>query len=167
MNVIDIDEEHEHIRLNLCKYVVIMACLFLLLFKKGDDYSFGCCMRIYQLPSKKIVSIWIYGYSLKPFTQALRPSVPPLSDQKTDQDAYRSPEPRRFCFCVRFCSPITLVSSFNHQNCWVGTTCRSKGAEWRQGHCHAGWMVALITKRTCIYLFRQCSNRYSPQILWI
>ena len=70
--------------------------------------------------------------------------VPPLSDQKYDQDAQWLPKPWKFCICVTATArPLCLLEPPN----WCsGTTGRAKEAEWRQNHCHGGTRAALVAE---------------------
>ena len=79
-----------------------------------------------------------------PFTQGCNP-VPPLSNQKIDQDAQWLPNPRNLLFLCNCCS-TTPVRSLNHQNCYSGTRSRAKGAEWKQNHCHGGSKVTVVAE---------------------
>ena len=77
------------------------------------------------------------------FTQAVT-FVPPLSDQKIDQNVQWSPKRRKFCICVTataqpLCVPWTT-------NCCSGTLGRAKEAEWRQNHYNGGSRVAVVAE---------------------
>ena len=44
------------------------------------------------------------------------------------------------------CCSMNLGPYLNHQDCWSGTTSRTKEAEWRQNHCHGGPRVVVVAE---------------------
>ena len=65
---------------------------------------------------KWVISHYLKQWWLKPPLHRAATSVPPLSDQKIDQDAQWSPKPRKFCFCVTaaarpLCVPWTIENA--------------------------------------------------------
>ena len=75
---------------------------------------------------------------LKPHFHRAATFVPPLSDQKIDQDAQWSPKLRKFCSVYLLLHDPCASAEPPHCDCCSSTTGRAKEAEWRQNHCRGG-----------------------------